>query len=302
MIQWADRQGRVWRGRLYYPVSYEASRTYPLVIQTHGIGPDHEFSLSGRRSGLGPGVSIYAAQMLANRGIMTLQIEDKNLAGIDGTPQEAPTYAEAYEAAIRYLSDRHLVDVRRVGLSGFSHTGWHVEYALTHSAVGYAAALTSDNISESYLQDLIVPGDADGENGASAYGAGLGLWLERAPGFVADRIRTPLRLQVESAGLPSILSKWELYIRLRRLDLPVELYVIPDIERGSHGAQNPRQLVASQEGALDWFDFWLNGHEDPDPSKADQYRRWRRLREQRDRVANMPRPPLLNWTSQPIYP
>jgi hypothetical protein len=28
---------------------------------------------------------------------------------------------------------------------------------------------------------------------------------------------------------------------------------------------------------VDWFDFWLNGHEDPDPEKADQYRRWRGL-------------------------
>ncbi len=31
--------------------------------------------------------------------------------------------------------------------------------------------------------------------------------------------------------------------------------------------------------ALDWFDFWLNGHEDPDTQKTDQYTRWRKLRE-----------------------
>jgi hypothetical protein len=30
---------------------------------------------------------------------------------------------------------------------------------------------------------------------------------------------------------------------------------------------------------VDWFDFWLNGREDPDLKKAEQYERWRKLRE-----------------------
>jgi hypothetical protein len=37
---------------------------------------------------------------------------------------------------------------------------------------------------------------------------------------------------------------------------------------------------------VDWFDFWLNSHEDPDPSKAEQYSRWRKLRDARDRSEN----------------
>jgi hypothetical protein len=38
------------------------------------------------------------------------------------------------------------------------------------------------------------------------------------------------------------------------------------------------QCLAAQQGAVDWFDFWLNGREDPDPAKAEQYERWRELR------------------------
>jgi hypothetical protein len=41
--------------------------------------------------------------------------------------------------------------------------------------------------------------------------------------------------------------------------------------------QNPGQRLASQGGTVDWFDFWLNGHEDSDPVKAEQYKRWREL-------------------------
>jgi hypothetical protein len=37
--------------------------------------------------------------------------------------------------------------------------------------------------------------------------------------------------------------------------------------------------LASQGGSVDWFRFWLKGEEDPDPAKAEQYKRWRGLRE-----------------------
>jgi hypothetical protein len=36
--------------------------------------------------------------------------------------------------------------------------------------------------------------------------------------------------------------------------------------------------MTSQEGKVDWFCFWLKGEEDPDPEKAEQYKRWRELR------------------------
>ena len=98
---------------------------------------------------------------------------------------------------------------------------------------------------------------------------------------------------------PFVLAHWEFFSRLKQLALPVELYVIPDIEHGTHGAQNPAQCLASQEGAVDWFDFWLNNKEDENPRKADQYIKWRRLRAQRDAALKIPRPPLRRWTSVP---
>jgi len=46
----------------------------------------------------------------------------------------------------------------------------------------------------------------------------------------------------------------------------------------THPLTNPAQRLVSQGGTVDWFDFWLNGHEDPDPAKAEQYARWRELK------------------------
>jgi dipeptidyl aminopeptidase/acylaminoacyl peptidase len=289
-VQWNDPDGRSWSGLLYYPVNYGAGKRFPLVIQTHGHAPTNAFSLYGTGPGsltvgLGPSYSVFAAQPLAARDIAVLQIEDKQIAEITESPREPRMYMSAYESAIRKFESSGLVDARKVGIVGFSRTGWHVLYALTHSSFPYAAAIVSDNLDGSYVQSCLWwQQEFANDNGATPFGQGLATWLKECPGFNADSIYTPLRLQRESGGLPALLSSWEIFGRLRRLGRPVELYVVPDIQHGSHQLQNPMQCLASQQGAVDWFDFWLNGREDSNPSKAQQFGRWRELRSARDKT------------------
>jgi hypothetical protein len=52
------------------------------------------------------------------------------------------------------------------------------------------------------------------------------------------------------------------------------------MQDGKHVLQKPWQRMISQQGNVDWFTFWLKGQEDPDPAKADQYARWRHMRDQ----------------------
>jgi hypothetical protein len=47
--------------------------------------------------------------------------------------------------------------------------------------------------------------------------------------------------------------------------------------------------LAVQRRVVDWFDFWLNGHEDSDPAKPEQYRRWEKLCDMQ-KAANPDRP------------
>ena len=51
------------------------------------------------------------------------------------------------------------------------------------------------------------------------------------------------------------------------------------MRNGQHNLTKPLEVLAHQEMLVDWFDFWLNDHEDTDAMKADQYARWRRLRD-----------------------
>lgn len=242
-------------------------------------------SAGPRQPGLGPGISVYAAQAVAGRGIAVLQIQDKYVPGVSEGVNEARLYMGTFEAAVKYLSDMGIVDAKRVGLMGHSRMGWKVEYALSHSDFPYAAAIASDNMDAGYFQAgvmLWMPEYGADPNGAPPFGEGLAIRMENSPAFNVEKIRTPLLLisTTSTGGLTSLIAHgWEMFSRLRYLNKPVEWFVIPDLEHGSHTIQNPRQCLTAQERAVDWWDFWLNGREDPSPIKRTQYQNWRRLRE-----------------------
>jgi hypothetical protein len=66
---------------------------------------------------------------------------------------------------------------------------------------------------------------------------------------------------------------------MKRMGKPVDMVVFLD---GVHVLQKPSNRMISQDGTVDWFDFWLNGHEDADPAKAEQYARWRELKKMQE--------------------
>jgi hypothetical protein len=110
--------------------------------------------------------------------------------------------------------------------------------------------------------------------GGTPFGDGLKRWTEHAPGFHLDRIRTPLRIEAITPG--GILEEWGIYASLLKQTKAVDLVYFPN---GQHILQKPLDRLASQQGNVDWFRFWLKDEEDPDPGKAKQYARWRELRE-----------------------
>jgi hypothetical protein len=72
---------------------------------------------------------------------------------------------------------------------------------------------------------------------------------------------------------------WQPYGGLRYLHKPVDLIMLNTDE---HVLTNPAVRLASQGGSVDWFRFWLQDYEDPDPAKKDQYERWRGLKEMQE--------------------
>ena len=270
--RWQDKTGREWVGGLVKPPNYAPGRRYPLVIQTHGF-EKHQFMTVGTFT------TAFAARPLAATGIMVLQVQEApNLS----TPQEAPVNLLGYEAAIDRLTADGFVDPGRVGLIGFSRTGYYTLEALTKSSKKFAAATIADSDFLGYMQQLLgVDINADDTikkegvaiYGSPPFGTGLKTWLREAPAFALDKVVAPVRIEVHNSY--SLLYTWEVYAALRLQNKPVDLIQLPN---AVHIVAKPLERLASEQGDVDWFNFWLNAYEDPDPKKDEQYARWRQLR------------------------
>ena len=268
-VSFQASDGHKVRAGLYLPPTYTEGTRYPLVIQTHGWDPQR-FWIDG------PFTTAFAAQPLAGRGFVVLQL-DEDLSRLS-TSQEASYETAAYEGGIDYLDHLGMIDRDRVGIVAFSRTGLGVTFALTHSKYHFAAANiagSGDDGYFSYLSTLTsfpgVTDDFESINGGSPFGAGLASWLKNSS-FNLTRVTTPIREEAHGA---SILLEWEWFAGLSRLGKPVELIEIP---YGEHVLVKPWERIVSQQGTVDWFSFWLQGYEDPNPGKSEQYVRWRKLR------------------------
>lgn len=280
IVRWKTRDGRNAEGDLYYPPNYVSGQRYPLVIQTHGNSRE-EFWIEG------PFTTAFAAQPLANRGFLVLQMglgdryDKDSLADVTkvlGTPTEGAYSHSFLEAAIDELDHQGLIDRDRVALSGFSRTVYHTLYTLTHSKRRISAAVIADGVDFGYASCLFYSGINSlcetMNGGGPPFGASLAGWVSAAPTFNLDMIQAPLLLQ--AIGAP--LVEWEIFAGLRWLNKPVEM--LNFYPEGFHELIRPQQRLLSQGSVVDWYCFWLKGEEDPDPSKAEQYLRWRRMRDQ----------------------
>jgi dipeptidyl aminopeptidase/acylaminoacyl peptidase len=274
IVTWSDDRGRQVEGGLYLPPDYVPGVRYPLVIQTHGF--DRKLFFID-----GPFSTAFAAQPLAGKGIVVLQVPGPPDSKLSGTPEEGPNMMKVYENAIDFLDTQGIIDRNRVGLIGFSQTCFHVQYTLTHSTYRFAAAVVADGLDGGYFQYLAFANSTpyltvleEDTNGGIPFGVALPRWIQRAPGFLLDRVQTPVLLQAIAPA--SLLEEWEWFAGLRRLGKPVDLLYIPT---GSHILQKPWDRMISQESAVEWLAFWLKGEENSSPAKAAQYQLWRALRQ-----------------------
>ena len=78
---------------------------------------------------------------------------------------------------------------------------------------------------------------------------------------------------------------FEVFTGLNRLGKAVELYYYPNED---HTPDHPKARLATMQRNLDWYRFWLKGEEDSDPTKTEQYTRWRELRKLQEQNARQP--------------
>ncbi len=297
-VSWTTTTGFTAKGMLLLPPDYVPDHRYPLVVEDGSLlysggfvcdsGPEH--------------VSSFARGILADAGIAYLMRfypgddtpeRDYYPKGYPGYLAEAAFKQDLVEGAVRMLTERQIVDSKKVGLIGFSRGGWYVEHALIHSNMHFQAATATDNILYSmgdywYWHNEGMVRTLEGMYGGPPYGNTLKNWLDYSISFKLDQIHTPLLMEVMGHGqkdddpnrLPDNLAvAHELFVGLNSLNRPVELYYYPNEQ---HQPDHPQARIASLQRNVDWYRFWLQDYERPNPEDPDQYKRWEHLRELRD--------------------
>lgn len=229
---------------LVKPVSFQAGTRYPLVVlhANHRERPgDQSFLIDGRLN-----LSGHAAQPLAAHGFMVLFIGTPPSSRPE-TPSETPAMRANVEGAVRALIEKGYVDSLRVGVSGWSRSAYYTENLLMHSSIPFAAASQLDGGSREYADRTRPYTDEE-----------LG------------RIRTPMLIQAH--GQLSLIYSGGFADRLRAQGVTVELL---HFANAPHSTRQPRHRLRSLTTHVDWWRYWLQDYEDPDPAKSAQYRRWR---------------------------
>jgi hypothetical protein len=300
-VHWKTSTGYSIDGILLLPPGYKRGNRYPLVIQANqGLdtfacdsGSEHEPS--------------QAPQPIADEGILYLmrsypedyKIQDEVSHWPKGYPDgigEAAFEMDVWDSAVDFLDKRGMIDRDRVGIIGFSRKGWATEFSLVHGKTRYRAATTTDNVSytfgEYWLGLGVVSSGYDVMYGGAPYGAGLRNWLDYSVSFNLDKFRTPLLMEEMGYDIPydnfsappkSLSLKFEIFNGLNRLKKPVEMYYYPYEE---HLPRHPLARLASVQRNVDWYQFWLQGYERPNPEDPGQYLRWHKLRDLQQQVDN----------------
>jgi dipeptidyl aminopeptidase/acylaminoacyl peptidase len=198
-----------------------------------------------------------------------------------GSPQNAieeyRTALTGVRAVVSDLSARGVIDPARVGMGGFSHGSEIAMWTAMKSPLLAAVSISSAQFEPSSYWAAII-GAPDREKAIrSVWHVGdpdetPAAWKLQAPALNTSKLTAPILFQMpeqEAHRVP------ELLVRLNRSGTPAELYAYPDED---HLFVQPRHEEARYRRNLDWFVYWLQSAKDPDPAKAEQYRRWDSLK------------------------
>lgn len=274
----SDRGYPAWAD-LVLPPDYDGKSKLPLVVVQYR-------STGFLRGGIGDDYPIYP---MAAKGLAVLSFDRPPSAGSQdpsvrtfeqGRAADWNGWADrrntlsAIEAGIDAAVATGTIDPGRIGISGLSDGASTIEFALINSRRFKAAAMSTccdDLLTQTVLGGFAwgaeilrrgVPPSVDNDRE---------YWKPISLSVNARKIDTPILMQVAdreaSLGLPAIGA-------LTEAGKPLEVYVFPD---EYHNKWQPAHRLAVYDRAIDWFNFWLRDHEDPEPGKREQYARWQEL-------------------------
>jgi dipeptidyl aminopeptidase/acylaminoacyl peptidase len=285
-LRWRNDRGLEAWGDLVLPPDYRPGTRLPLiVVQYHSDG--------FLRGGTGNEYPIFA---FAARGFAVLSLERpaffaESVPGIESWDAfnaannkdwaERRSLLSSLLTGVAKVVDRGVADPKRIGITGLSDGASTAIFAMINSQVFAAASISSccvDAGTSMAYAGLAYADQARGWGYPPLTRPDPDFWRPYSLALNAPRLDRPLLMQISDSEMVYAL---ETFSALREQGQPVEMYVFPG---EFHFKWQPAHRRAVYERNLDWFAFWLQGREDPDPAKAEQYKRWEALRSDRHKL------------------
>lgn len=263
LLRWRDDSGRAFTGQ-YFPARRNGRKAVPLFVTY--------YNCSGFLRG-GSGDEWPLATM-ALKGISALCINALPFR-LDAV-ERYDAGRSAVESAIQLLRSEGEVDSGKVGMGGLSFGAETTLWTLIHTDLLTAASVATPVISLQYYLFGSNRGESFHKSLRENWQLGAPQetpeqWRKLAPALSLEKIQAPILMQVPEQ---EFLQTLDYSVPLMQDDR-ADVYVFP---YEPHIKFLPRHKLAIYERNLDWFRFWLQGIEDPDPVKAPQYSNWRRMR------------------------
>lgn len=271
-------------GYILYPPDFDPNKKYPVFIDPYiasgftSLGAEHP-------------VHAYAAS-----GIVVLRTgfpqytRSVGMAKLYSAELGYPHLTMLMESTLRALDSvakRGFIDERRVGIGGVSHGTFVPLYMMQKYDRIAAISISSPSWGplQYYGSTRKARGDAS-ERGRADF------WDEIDIAAHIDSVEAPILMHLAAHETYTMIR---LIRHLADARKPYDAYVFA---AETHIKWQSAHLHAISARNLDWFRFWLQDYADPSPAKAEQYRRWTKLRDQhRGSIAVATPPPPDSSTS-----
>jgi dipeptidyl aminopeptidase/acylaminoacyl peptidase len=282
-LAWSNQFGVKTWAYLVYPSGYTAGQKYPLVVV--------QYNASGfLRGGTG---NEYPMFPLAEAGFFVLNFqhpepapEAENLTDRERASANwhnnkwRKSIQDSLDTVIEQLTRRGLIDPNRVAYTGLSGGANQIDYALANKRRIAAVisstccigpenwASTAANLMYGPFREVTGwPNPATEQNYEES-------WSAVSPSLHVPEIHAPILVH---AAESEMLAPNALWLKMRHHHKPMEVYILPNEH---HIKNRPIHRQAIYQRNIDWLRFWLQDYEGASPSNADQYPRWRALRDE----------------------
>jgi len=263
-VHWKAGDGATVEGILVYPVGYDRSRRYPLIVQLHG-GPAAAYQNTFSGS-----YGTYT-NVLAGKGYAVLQPNYRGSTGYGEVFQTAisgnywPLAEEDILSGVDTLIARGIVARDSLGMMGWSAGGHWSNWTLVSTdrfkAISSGAGVS--NWISLYAQtdvqstrEYYLGGEATRAGANKPWDSYEHWWAESPLRYIA-RAKTPTLLHSgEKDERIPMAQNLELHMALKKRGVPTEFFVYPG---QPHGLQEPRYQLVKMMGEMTWFEHWIRG-------------------------------------------